>query len=163
MSKFSEYIETQKMYEDLGEKLRKAQDDFEKTIPLQSLRKRYWYLNDTNSIRDSKWNGSYIDLDRYNSGNVFESDEQVEKERLKRELIAKIGLFRKECYGDWQPDWNNLEENKYTFMNDGKFLWVHKTEIDLFSIFGYFRHHDVCKQALDLFGKDIEKLMNYEK
>lgn len=163
MSKFSEYIKTQKMYEDLGEKLRKAKDDFEKTIPLQSLRKRYWYLNDTNSIRDSKWNGSYIDLDRYNSGNVFESNEQAEKERLKRELITKIGLFRKECYGDWQPDWRDKEEEKYTIESNGEYLFVDKVTYDTFSQFGYFKYEKECKKALELFEIELYNWLNYEE
>lgn len=163
MSKLKNYIELQNEYKDLGEKLKRVQEEFEKTIPLKKCKERYYYIDDRDRILDTEWFCSVVDVKRYNCGNVFKEMKQAEKELLKRNLIANIEHFRKECYGDWQPDWNNLEEDKYTFTNYDNFLWVHKVEADSFSMFGYFRHYDDCKQALVLFGKDIEKWMNYEK
>ena len=162
MSKFKKYVETRNKYEDLGEKLKRAREEFEKSMPFKSFGK-YYFIDDRERILDTEWHCTRADISRYNTGNAFADFKQAEKELLKRNLIAGVEQFRRELYNDWQPDWANLEEHKYTFMNDGKFLWVHKTEVDLFSMFGYFRNHDDCKQALDLFGKDIEKWMNYEK
>lgn len=161
MSKFSEYIEIQKMYMELGEKLSKAKADFERTIPLQKLRKRYYFVDSENKIRESEWHGTPTDLRRYNVGSVFETLEQAEKEKLKRVAIGKIERFKKECYGDWKPDWNNLEEHKYTIINDGEYFCTHKTEVDLFNMFGYFKYENECKKAIELFGADLEKWLLY--
>lgn len=163
MSKFKDYIELQKMYAELGEKLNKAQADFERTIPFQKLRNAYFFVDSENKIRDSKWNGTPSDLRRYSVGNVFETIEEAEKEQLKRVAVGKIERFRKECYGNWEPDWNNLEEHKYTIINDGEFFCTHKTEVDIFNTFGYFKYENECKKAIELFGDDLEKGLLYGK
>jgi len=41
--------------------------------------------------------------------------------------IADVARFRKECYGDWRPDWKDLKQEKYTIVNDGQYLCTHKT------------------------------------
>ena len=161
MSKFSEYVELQKKYMELGEKLSKAQDDFERTIPLQKLRKIYYFVDSENKIREAKWGGAPSDLRRYNVGSVFETLEQAEKEQLKRIVIGKIERFRKECYENWKPDWNNLEEHKYTIINDGNYFCTHKTEVDTFNMFGYFKYENECRKAIELFGADLEKWLLY--
>lgn len=162
MSKFKDYIELQKMYNELGEKLNKAQADFERTIPLQKLRKIYYFVDSENKIREAKWSGSPSDLRRYSVGSVFETIEEAEKEQLKRVAVGKIERFRNECNGNWQPDWNNLEEDKYTIVNDGEYFCIHETEIDMFNMFGYFKHKSDCNKAIELFFDDLEKWLNYE-
>lgn len=163
MSKFSEYAELQKKYMELGEKLSKAKDDFERTIPLQKLRKIYYFVDSENKIKEAKWNGKPQDLRRYNVDSVFETLEQAEKEQLKRIAIGKIERFRKECYGDWQPDWRDKEEEKYTITSNGEYLFVDKVTYDTFSQFGYFKYEKECKKALELFEIELYNWLNYEE
>lgn len=156
MSKLRNYIELQNEYKDLEEKLKRAQEEFEKTIPLKKCKERYYYIDDRDRILDTEWFCSVVDVKRYNCGNVFKEMKQAENELLKRNLIANIEHFRKECYGNWQPDWNDLEEHKYSIINDGNYFCTHKIEIDTFNMFGYFKYEEECRKAIELFGDDLE-------
>lgn len=95
-------------------------------------------------------------------GNVFNSKKEAVKEAKKRALKFEIEELRKERNGDWQPNWKDLKQEKYTIVNDGQYLCTHKTTIDTFSIFGYFKYENDCKKAIELFGDDLEKMLNHE-
>lgn len=162
MSKFKEYIETKQKYEDIKKELSKARVEFERTIPYKRLSEGYYYISEGNEVRESRWRGTPDQLRQYECNNVFEDLTEAQKEQLKRKVIADVARFRKECYGDWRPDWKDLKQEKYTIVNDGQYLYTHKTTIDTFSIFGYFKYENECKKAIELFGDDLEKMLNHE-
>nr|DAV68536.1 MAG TPA: hypothetical protein [Caudoviricetes sp.] len=162
MSKFQEYIETKNRYERLEKQLKKAQDDFEKTIPFQKS-KKYWFIDSEGNIKDTNWYTDSSDLNRFNLGNTFNTKEEAEKELLRRVVVSKVGQFRRECYGDWVPDWGNDDEEKYTITSNGMYFFATQTNCDIFNIFGYFKYEKECKKALDLFSDDLYKWLNYGK
>ena len=162
MSKFKDYIEAKQKFEDAKEKVSKARVEFERTIPYKRLSQGYFYIDDGNVVKESRWRGNPEQLKQYESNNVFEDLTEAQKEQLKRKVVADVARFRKECYGEWQPDWKDLKQEKYTIVNDGEYLCTHKTTIDTFNIFGYFKYENECKKAIELFSDDLERLLNYE-
>lgn len=159
MSKFKNYVETKNRYKDLGEKLKRAQKEFEKTLPFKGFDK-YYFVDSEERILESEWHFTDKDISRYNVGNVFDSVKQAEKELLKRKLVSNIAQFRRECYGDWKPDWGNNDEEKYSIESNGLCLFPKKTSRDTFNIFGYFKYENECKKALELFNDDLYKWLN---
>lgn len=161
MREYEEYINKQKEYEELGKALKKAQDDFEKTLHLKK-NEMYWFVGNEGCIKSERWSMHAVDLARFDVGNAFKTEKEAEKERLRRVAVAKINQFRRECQGDWEPDWNNLKEDKYSIVIDGDYFSIHETLMNTFNMFGYFRHESDCAKAIELFVDDLEKWLDYE-
>nr|DAP80835.1 MAG TPA: hypothetical protein [Caudoviricetes sp.] len=161
MREYEEYINKQKEYEELGKALKKAQNDFEKTLPFNK-NEMYWFISSDGEVHNEQWCMDSIDLARFNACNTFRTGKEAEKERLRRIAVAKINQFRRECQGDWEPDWNNLKEDKYSITIDGDYFSIHETLMNTFNMFGYFRHESDCAKAIELFVDDLEKWLDYE-
>lgn len=165
MHKFQEYIETQNRYERLGKQLKKAKDDFEKSIDFK-VDREYYFISENGYIKSSLWKTDFQDLDRFGVGNAFRTKQEAESEAKRRNLLTRFRAFRDECNDGWKPDFGEkCNVQKYLI----GYSWCSKDELyklktlelgasNLFNQFGYFKSREDCDKAVELFGDEIKKL-----
>ena len=79
--------------------------------------KEYWYINTGGAVsinKDIVWCSNYSEFenDRMN-GNAFLTEEEAIKELEKRKAIQRVLKWKYENGLDFEPDWENNNENKY--------------------------------------------------
>ena len=100
-----------------------------------------------------------IDTKIINQGNMFNSVEAAEKERDRRNLLARVNRFRDEKNDGWNPNWNRWQELKFCIYWSNETLIARPCDTFLgFNIFGYFKERDDCLEAIRLFGHEIKRL-----
>ena len=121
----------------------------------------YWFIDGAGNICRSWWYRDSFDTKRYELGNAFSTEEKAEKELEKRILLTRFRQFRDKCNGDWKPDWEGWEVNKYylaySYVSDNVCCFVALLNTD-FQPFGYFKNRTDCERAIELFGDEIKRL-----
>lgn len=101
------------------------------------------------------------ELKTWLQGNIFKTEEEVELERDRRILLTKFRQFRDKCNGDWKPDFEDWEVNKYylaySYVSNALHCFVALCNTD-FQPFGYFTNRTDCERAIELFGDEIKRL-----
>lgn len=92
-------------------------------------------------------------------GNMFNSIEEAEKERDRRNLLARLNRFRNEKNDGWIPNWNRWQELKFCiFWSYGDLILKLCDTFLGFNVFGYFKNRDDCLEAIRIFGHEIKRL-----
>ena len=100
-----------------------------------------------------------LDAKIFNQGNMFNSVEAAEKERDRRNLLARVNRFRDEKNDGWNPNWNRWQELKFCIYWSNETLIARPCDTFLgFNVFGYFKNRDDCLEAIGLFGHEIKRL-----
>ena len=100
-----------------------------------------------------------LDVKIANQGNMFTSIEKAEKERDRRNLLARLNRFRDKKNGGWIPNWNRWQELKFCIFWSNETLIARPCDTFLgFNTFGYFKNRDDCLEAIGRFGHEIKKL-----
>lgn len=100
-----------------------------------------------------------LDVKIFNQGNQFNSVEAAEKERDRRNLLARVNRFRDEKNDSWIPNWNRWQQLKFCIFWNNESLIARRVDIMLgFNVFGYFKNRDDCLEAIGRFGHEIYKL-----
>lgn len=100
-----------------------------------------------------------LDIKIFNQGNQFNSVEAAEKERDRRNLLARVNRFRDEKNDGWIPNWNRWQELKFCIYWSNETLIARPVDTMLgFNVFGYFKDREDCLEAIGLFGHEIYKL-----
>ena len=118
----------------------------------------YWFVLNDGDIEREMWGCTMEDVDRFNIGNVFPTEEAALLEVKRRNLLTRFRAFRDECNGNWKPDWSNRDEKweiDYT-EEEVKALWT--SGVNSFSTFGYFKNKQDTQRAIELFGDEIKEL-----
>ena len=109
--------------------------------------------------RHTRTHNNELDIKILNQGNQFNSVEAAEKERDRRNLLARVNRFRDEKNDGWIPNWNRWQQSKFCI------YWISDTFIARpcdtllgFNVFGYFKNRDDCLEAISRFGHEIYKL-----
>ena len=90
---------------------------------------------------------------------MFNSIEEAEKERDRRNLLARVNRFRNEKNDGWIPNWNRWQELKFCIFWSYGDLILKPCDIFLgFNVFGYFKNRDDCLEAIRIFGHEIKRL-----
>ena len=100
-----------------------------------------------------------LDVKIFNQGNQFNSVKAAEKERDRRNLLARVNRFRDEKNAGWIPNWNRWQQSKFCI------YWISDTftarpcdELLGFNVFGYFKNRNDCLEAIGRFGHEIKRL-----
>lgn len=137
---------------------KKAEDTWEMKCPLKDG-DEYWFINDFGSVRIDRWCGCETDMDRFNTGNAFQTEYEADLEANRRVLLHRFKMFRNKCNDGWKPDWKNAYENKYFICEVVSGLEVYVSSIGNSSVtFGYFKNNEDCERAIELFGDEIQEL-----
>lgn len=92
-------------------------------------------------------------------GNLFLTKEEAEKERDRRNLLARLNRFRNEKNDGWIPKWNRWQELKFCiFWSYGDLILKPCDTFLGFNVFGYFKNRDDCLEAIRIFGHEIKRL-----
>ena len=121
----------------------------------------YWILSSFGSIQKMEWTNNLFDELALMQGNTFPTQEAIELEIKRRNLLTRLKAFRDECNGDWEADWTNVRQNKYYvfYSQMNNHVWVsHQVLGNHFHIFGYFKNREDAQRAIELFGDEIIEL-----
>ncbi len=106
-------------------------------------------------IRDNQ----HLEVKLFNQGNLFYSMEEAEKERDRRNLLARLNRFRDEKNDGWIPNWNKWQQLKFCIFWNNESLIARPVDTMLgFNLFGYFKNREDCLEAIGKFGHEIKRL-----
>ena len=158
------------------EELEKHIQDLQKELELKKQKESfkfpvgyhdtYYFLTAFGEIKEDFWIGSIRDENKSYQGNVFKTKQEAEKERDRRELLARFMQFRDKCNGDWKPDFLQHLVDKYSIQFNyaiSDFVTVYSGHNDNFHLFGYFKNEDDAERAIELFGDQIKRLFVEEE
>ena len=154
---FNKFIES--IGEALNELFYPKEDEWKMKIPYK-YGDDYWVILDNGDIDIDCWEGHATDFDRFKNGNAYPTEETVELEAKRRNLLTRFRAFRDECNGDWEPNFSDDEEKYYLYYS------ILEECIDVgwivlgcsFNIFGYFKNQEDAERAIELFGDEIKAL-----
>ena len=118
----------------------------------------YWTMGSGSDVYRAMWTNHSLDFERYSHGNVFQTEEEAERERDKRALLTRFRQFRDKCNGDWKPFEHG---NQFYISFDTMTNVIHTNCVYInksFALFGYFKNKPDCERAIELFGKEIKRL-----
>ena len=102
--------ETKQELLDEIEALRKKVEAFtDGTKGAPSAGDKYWLIPYQGAALGSLWYGTQADIDRLSIGNIFLTQEAVEKEVARRKLIQEL-----KSETDFVPDWGDDDQDKYS-------------------------------------------------
>ena len=120
-----------------------------------------YYLISNRGTVDKCWvNSDIVNEPRWLQGNTFKTREAAELEAKRRNLLTRFRAFRDECNGDWKPNWNDINQDKYVIKLEEKkdfyiaLFWT----VNEFNLFGYFKNQNGAERAIELFGDEIKAL-----
>ena len=94
----------------------------------------------------------------YEIGLSFQTEQQAEQFKREQTLIKKIKCWAKEQQGDWEPDWSNESQYKFTVDYSGLFeeLCVRDSTVAIrFNSLPYFKSEEIALACIDEFGDEI--------
>jgi hypothetical protein len=158
IQELTERIEkSQAELDELKEELEELQDKpYEISYPIGY--KLMWYLDDYASITSYQYNNTAVDRVFYETGLLFDTKEEAKQFKRERALIKKIKCWAKEQQGEWEPDWNNENQRKYSIDVDHfnketicDWCWGHEK----LSKLPYFKSQEIAQACIDEFGDEI--------
>ena len=159
--------EIQKQIEELAKKTQELQKEleFEKNkyvidYPFQ-VPDSYWRLELNGVITKDWWSNDDFERHCYKQGNIFKTEEEVEKEQARRELLMLFKQYRDKCNGDWKPDWEDKVNTKYFIVfnhESSELLLKWYIDVQPFESFGCFKNREDAIRAIQLFGDEIKRL-----
>ena len=94
----------------------------------------------------------------YDIGLYFDTEEEAKQFKRERALIKKIKCWAKEQQGDWQLDWDDINQRKY-YVNIDRFnketFWDWHWEYDKLSKLPYFKSKEIAEACIEEFGDEI--------
>ena len=126
----------------------------------------YWIISNQGDVCRSWWSRDNMDKARYEIGNFFSTEQEAEKEIDRRSLLMRFRQYRDKCNGDWKPDFEDWEVNKYyvaySYASNKLCFFTALCNTD-FQPFGYFKNRTDCERAIELFGDEIKRLFVEEE
>lgn len=127
--------------------------------PLYKIGDEYWLLTCFGGFQKMEWTNNLFDEIVSVQGNTFPTQEAIELEAKRRNLLTRFNAFRDECNGDWKADWTNAWDCKF-------FVSIIESELEVkpvyiandFVLFGYFKNPKDAERAIELFGDEIKEL-----
>ncbi len=121
-------------------------------------RKTMWYIDNCGTFSGYDYYATSVDKIFYKTGLLFDTKEEVEQFKREQTLIKKIKCWAKEQQGDWEPDWNDINQCKYC-VNIDHFI----KEIICECCWGYdklsklpcFKSGKIAQACIDEFGDEI--------
>lgn len=138
---------------------KKEEDTWEMKCPYKAG-DEYWFIKDFGDVFIDSWDVCEIDMGRFNIGNTFPTQQAALLEAKRRNLLTRFRAFRDECNGDWKPNWDDVDQEKYTIKCENKtdFYVMAYWLVNEFNLFGYFKDDKDAERAIDLFGDEIKEL-----
>lgn len=98
----------------------------------------------------------------YIRGLAFKTREQAEQHDKELILLFKLHKWAEEHNGGWTPNWNDLDEEKYTVRydySDNQLETFYSYSYKEFSKLPYFISDDTAQQFIEEFGDEIKEVL----
>lgn len=98
----------------------------------------------------------------FRRGLTFKTIEEAKKYREERMLLFKLHKWAEEQNGGWTPNWNDLEEEKYTVRYDyenNRLETFYSYSYKEFSKLPYFISDDTAQRFIEEFGEEIKEVL----
>lgn len=120
----------------------------------------YYLLKSFGDFQKMKWTNHLFDELAFMQGNIFTTEEAVNLEVKRRNLLTRFKSFRDECNDGWKPNFKLVDEEFYFIIaEDNEFLNCESSKWDnAFNLFGYFKNISDAQRAIELFGEEIIEL-----
>ena len=148
------------------EKLKKERAELDKRIEALEYAERLfeegdeiYHIDEYGTINSGNW-GNYAWVDEaFSQGHIFRTKQEAETETKRRNLLTRFRSFRDECNGNWKPDWDDIDQEKYIIKCEQTNLYiVVYWTMNEFNLFGYFKNGEDAERAIELFGDEIKEL-----
>ena len=118
-----------------------------------------YHIDEYGTINSGNW-GNYAWVDEaFSQGHIFRTKQEAETETKRRNLLTRFRSFRDECNGNWKPDWDDIDQEKYIIKCEQTNLYiVVYWTMNEFNLFGYFKNGEDAERAIELFGDEIKEL-----
>lgn len=136
----------------------KKEDTWEMKCPYENNDDIYTLSND-GEVKKNYWSYFDYDRERFEQGNIFQTEEAAELEAKRRNLLTRFRAFRDECNNGWEPDFENPTEEKFSicfYYKEFRILTAYNAND--FAMFGYFKNKEDAQRAIELFGDEIKEL-----
>lgn len=169
MNKAEELQQLKQQLAELQAKIEELEkkDNWEMKCPYEKGQECYWVDSYGETGRYICGENEYLlDIELWEQGNVFPTEEAAELEKKRRNLLTRFRAFRDECNGDWKPDWSDDNESKFYIYSVFEGVEGYELEVlsnfegsmNEFHIFGYFKNVKGANRAIELFGDEIIEL-----
>lgn len=101
-------------------------------------------------------------IEIFKCGLAFKTEEEAEKYDRERILLFKLHKWAEEHNGGWTPNWNDLEEEKYTIRydyEDNRLETFYSYSYKEFSKLPCFISDDTAQQFIEEFGEEIKEVL----
>lgn len=98
----------------------------------------------------------------YKRGLAFKTREEAKQFDKERELLFKLHKWAKEHNGDWTPDWNDYNEEKWTVMyhNECEEFEIYENyRYREFLKLPYFESEEIAELFIKEFGDEIKEVL----
>lgn len=98
----------------------------------------------------------------YKRGLAFKTEKEAEQFDKERILLFKMHKWAEEYNGDWTPDWEDADEEKYTVRydySDNQLETFYSYSYKEFSKLPYFISDDTAQQFIEEFGDEIKEVL----
>lgn len=114
----------------------------------------YFYIKTYGEIEQFRWDNNSFDIEVWDVGNGFFTQEEAEKELERRKVFQLLKDFKLQ-HDNIELDWDNYTQNKWCIFIDYidknlKIYYGYRTK-DLNSV--YFSSEDLAKQAIEEIGE----------
>ena len=146
--------------------LKKEREELDKRIETLEYAERlfeegdeFYHIDEYGTINSGNW-GDYAWVDEaFSQGHIFRTKQEAETETKRRNLLTRFRSFRDECNGNWKPDWDDIDQEKYIIKCEQTNLYiVVYWTMNEFNLFGYFKNGEDAERAIELFGDEIKEL-----
>ena len=124
---------------------------------------KYYYADEIGElyiVKDIISSRAYKEI--YQRGIPFKTKEEAQQFDEERILLFKMHKWAEEHNGGWTPNWNNLDEEKYTVRydySDNQLETFYSYSYKEFSKLPYFISNDTAKRFIDEFGDEIKEVL----
>ena len=123
----------------------------------------YYFVSECGAINLLKDVFFSVDYEKvYLRGLAFKTKEEAEQFDKERVLITKLKDRAKKYNEGWEPNWNDLDENKYIVTYDydeNKFRTKSTWYESRFSKLPYFINYDIAQQFVEEFKEEIIEVL----
>ena len=121
------------------------------------LYQQYWqYIYNLNTF-------TIVEYEKiYKRGLAFKTEKEAEQFDKERILLFKMHKWAEEYNGDWTPDWEDADEEKYTVRydySDNQLETFYSYSYKEFSKLPYFISDDTAQQFIEEFGDEIKEVL----
>ena len=124
----------------------------------------YYTINTRGELQILSFYTRLIQEELYKRGLAFKTVEEAQQYDKERILLFKLHKWAEMKNGDWEPEWSDINENKYYIYYDHS-MGSERLRIDLcwisekFSKLPYFKTIEIARECVDLFGNEIIKVL----